>query len=239
MVLNSTLRTHCEGIYQYLQKYHRNDRIVLFRKSGVQENQIRDYFLDFSKATTTAPLTIQFVEVGSNFGLTSITGRLDSTRRNVCITGSLDESFGTRLLQQVASVGSTYPTTMIGMPTWDAFNLSKPEYKFIEILYTTPFNYNKTSGLGARIANLFDEAINSRPSDMYFRGYETMLRFALLLLETKADVASNLSRKGNYVFTQFDIQPVFMDPAAMTLDYFENKKLYYIKYSNGVRSAVN
>jgi hypothetical protein len=36
VVLNSTLRTHCEGIYQYLQKYHKNDRIVLFRKNGVQ-----------------------------------------------------------------------------------------------------------------------------------------------------------------------------------------------------------
>jgi hypothetical protein len=125
------------------------------------------------------------------------------------------------------------------MPTWDAFNLSKPDYKNIEILYTTPFNYNKTSGLGARITNLFDATINSRPTDMYYRGYETMLRFALLLLETKSDIASSLTRKGNYVFTQFDIQPVFIDPVAMTLDYFENKKLYYIKYSNGVRSAVN
>lgn len=175
VVLNSTLRTHCEGIYQYLQKYHRNDRIVLFRKSGVQENQIRDYFVDFSKATTTTPLKIEFVEIGSNFGLNTLTNRLDTTRRNVCISGSLDESFGTRLLQQVASVGGTYPTTIIGMPTWDAFNLSKPDYKAVEILYTTPFNYNKTSGLGARITNLFDAAINSRPSDMYYRGLSLLL----------------------------------------------------------------
>jgi hypothetical protein len=66
-----------------------------------------------------------------------------------------------------------------------------------------------------------------------------MMRFALLLLDTKKDVASNLTRKGNTVFTQFDIQPVFKDSAAMTLDYFENHHLYFIKVLGGVRNIVN
>jgi hypothetical protein len=74
---------------------------------------------------------------------------------------------------------------------------------------------------------------------MFFRGYETMLRFGLLLLDTKKDVASNLTRKGNFIFTQFDIQPVFLNKSNMTLDYFENKKLYFVKYNNGIKSTVN
>jgi hypothetical protein len=73
---------------------------------------------------------------------------------------------------------------------------------------------------------------------MFYRGYETMLRFALLLLDTKKDIASNLTRKGNYIFTQFDIQPVFLNKQNMTLDYFENKKLYFIKINNGIKSVV-
>ena len=84
-----------------------------------------------------------------------------------------------------------------------------------------------------------EAAVNGRPTDMLFRGYETMLRFALLLLDTKKDVASNLSRKGNTVFTLFDIQPVFLNKTNMTLDYFENKHLYFVKYINGVQSVVN
>jgi hypothetical protein len=204
-----------------------------------KENQIRDYFVDFAKATSSTPLKIEFAEIGNNFGVNTLTSRLDTTKRNVCITGSLDESFGNSLLQQIASVSGTYPTTIIGMPTWDAFNLSKPEFKNIEIIYSTPFNYNKSSGLGGRITGLFEQTINGRPTDMYYRGYETMLRFALLYLETKEEMASNLSKKGNYIFTQFDIQPVFLNPSAMTLDYFENKKLYFIKYYNGLRSVVN
>jgi hypothetical protein len=72
---------------------------------------------------------------------------------------------------------------------------------------------------------------------MFFRGYETVLRSALLLLDTKKDVASNLTRKGNYVFTQFDIQPVFLDKQNMVLDYFENKKLYYVHIANGLKTV--
>ncbi|MBC7867701.1 MAG: hypothetical protein H7X88_09210, partial [Gloeobacteraceae cyanobacterium ES-bin-316] len=64
-----------------------------------------------------------------------------------------------------------------------------------------------------------------------------VFRFASLLLDTKQDVASNLSRKGNYVFTQFDIQPVFLNKEDMTLDYFENKKLYFVRIINGVKSV--
>ena len=125
------------------------------------------------------------------------------------------------------------------MPTWDGMNFIKPEFKNIEIIYTTPFNYNRFGGLGGRLNTVYEETVNSRPTDMFFRGYETMLRFGLLLLDTKKDIASNLTRKGNYIFTAFDIQPVFLNKETMALDYFENKKLYFIKYFNGIKSVVN
>lgn len=239
VVLNSTLRTHCEGIYNYLQKFHSRDKIIFFRKNGNQENQLRDYFNDIMKSSTSTPLRIEFADIGSSFDIDAVTRRLDSTRRNVCIAGSLDEGFGAGLVEALASTGTTYPTTIIGMPTWEGRDFSNPDYNTVEIVYSSPFYYSRTSGLGAWITNQFEQSINSRPTDMFYRGYETVLRFALLLLDTKKDVASNLTRKGNYVFTQFDIQPVFLNKSAMTLDYFENKKLYFIKYINGIKTVVN
>ena len=240
VVLNSTLRSHCEAIYNYLQRFHSKDNIILFRKNGAQENQIRDYFNDIARSSTSGTVRMNILDVSNGISVDALASRLDSTRRNVCIAGSLDESFGMDLLQSLASFGETYPTTLIGMPTWDAIReFTKPEYKQLEIVYSTPFTYSRTAGLSGKLASQFEETINSRPTDMFFRGYETMLRFALLLLDTKKDVASNLTRKGNYVFTQFDIQPVFLNKSAMTLDYFENKKLYFIKYLNGTRSVVN
>ena len=239
VILNSTLRTHCEAIYQYLEKYHKQDKIILFRKNGSQESQIRDYFNEVAKTSLSAPLKIEFADIGNNFSVTVLEKYLDSTRKNVCIAGSLDENFGISLLEQLSSLTSIYPMTAVGMPTWDAFNFTKPEYQNTEIIYSTPFNYNRSGSLSGRLNSLFEETVNSRPTDMFFRGYETMLRFGLLLLDTKKDVASNLTRKGNFIFTQFDIQPVFINKATMALDYFENKNLYFIRYSKGIKSSVN
>jgi ABC-type branched-subunit amino acid transport system substrate-binding protein len=234
VVLNSTLRTHAEGIYQYLVKYHKNDKIIVFRKNGAQENQIRDYLQELSRSASTR-LRINFQEIGTGFTQDQISTSLDSSGKTVCIAGSLDEAFGQRLVQQLANLSNDYLITIMGMPTWDGFNLTKPEFKKLEIIYTTPFNYRKWSPLGSQLASRFEATFGARPTDMYYRGYETMMRFALLLLDTKDDMASNLSRRGNAIFTQFDIQPVFLNKQNMELDYFENKKLYYVRTVNGTK----
>ncbi len=236
VILNSTLQAHVEGIYNFLQKYHKGDRIVLFGKPGAQEDQLKEHFTDLTKNTTAGPLNIKYVNLGSNFTPQILAAHLDSTRKTVCIAGTLDEPFAQRLTQALAGMADTYPLRVIGMPTWDNMNFSKLQN--LEIIYTTPFYYNRNSPLETKLAEEFSSALSTKPTDMFFRGYETMLRFALLLLDTKKDVASNLSRKGNTVFTQFDIQPVFKDKSAMTLDYFENRHLYFIKVFGGVKNIL-
>jgi ABC-type branched-subunit amino acid transport system substrate-binding protein len=239
VILNSTLRTHCEGIYRYLQKFHASDNIVLFRKPGVQEDQVLNYFKEFNTSLSGGILRIKYENIGNAFSASTLARSLDSTRRNVCIAGSLEEGFGTRLAQALASIGSTYPLTVMGMPTWDGISFRGDEYKDLEILYSTPFFYKRPDNkLMTQITNDFTSRFTGRPTDMFYRGYEVMLRFALLLLETKNDIASNLTLKGNTVFSQFDIQPVFLNKEAMTLDYFENKKLYFIKVLNGAKSIA-
>jgi hypothetical protein len=239
VILNSTLRAHCEGIYRYLQTYHSRDKIVLFRKNGAQENQLRDYFNDIGQSTTDKRLTIETLDVSGGFNGNAFAARLDSTRRTVVIAGSLDQGFGEDLASELASIGSKYPITLMGMPTWENIRaFSRSEFRPLEIIYSTPFYINRNDRLATHISNVFEEKIEGRPTDLFFRGYETMLRFAQLLLDTKTDVASNLSRKGNFVFTQFDIQPVFTNKQSMTLDYFENKKLYFVRRINGATDVV-
>ena len=236
VVLNSTLQAHVESIYQFIQKYHKQDRIIVFTKPGAQEDQIKEHFADFAKSAPGTPLTIKYVNIGSNFTPQILAAHLDSTKRNVCIAGTLDETFAERLATHLAAINSTYPTRVIGMPTWDRLNFNK--FQNLEIIYSTPFYYNRISPLENKLAEEFSTTVSNKPTDMFFRGYEATLRFAMLLLDTKKDVASNLTRKGNTVFTQFDIQPVFKDKSSMTLDYFENRHLYFIKVFGGVKNIL-
>ena len=238
VVLNTTLLGHIEGIYKLLQRSYALDRIIVFRKSGQQEDAIKSHFIEMGKTTAGAPLNIKFVDIGSNFTSQTLAGHMDSTRRTVVIAGSMDESFGTKLASALAPFAKNYPMALLGMATWDNLNFNKSEFKALDIIYSTPFFYNRLTPLESRLAADFEKNISSRPTDLYFRGYETMMRFALLLLDTKKDVSSNLTRKGNAIFTRFDVQPVFKDKRAMTLDYLENKNLYFVRVSGGAKRLM-
>ena len=238
VLLNSTLKTQCEGIYKHIQKYYPLHKIIMFRKKGQLEDRIKSYFDDYTKNTASVPLKIKYIDLVDSFTVNQLKAQLDSNSQTLCIAGSLDENFGKRLTQQLASIRKQYPVTVMGMPTWDGIkDFSRPEYKNIEIIYATPFYNAKTDKVSMGISNFFNNKMYARPSDMVFRGYEVILKFAKLLLQYNKDIASNLSSKQPKIFTDFDIQPVF-SKQNMTLDYFENKKLYFLKWQDGIIKGI-
>jgi len=238
VILNSTLRTHCEGIYRYLQRNYPTKSLVFFRKNGTQEDRLKGYFTDLDKKTAGVPLKIKYVTLDDNFDASAVAAALDSSRLTVCVAGSLDDGFGTRLCQLLAGLKS-YQTKVIGMPTWDNLDWTKPEYAGEEIVYTTPFYINANDTLVKTIQQVFKTRFYSRPSDMIFRGYETVYRFAHLLILHGKDLNGSIGEKKFKVFTDFEITPVFLNRQTMTLDYFENKKLYFVKNLDGSTMLVN
>jgi hypothetical protein len=238
VLLNSTLKTQCEGIYRHAQKYYATNPVIVFRKRGTTEDLIKNIFEDFSKNTVSVPLKLKYVDLPDSFTIRNLVPHLDSNRQFLCIAGSLNESFGKRLAQQLATVNKQYPVTVMGMPTWDAIrDFHRPEYKDLEIVYSTPFYNAKMDKISVSITNHFNTVMYARPTDMVFRGYEVVWKYAKLLLQYGRDLSSNLTNKQYKVFTDFDIQPV-LNNQTMTLDYFENKKLYILKWQNGVIKSV-
>jgi len=238
VILNSTLKTHCEGIYRHIQRNYPTKPIVLFRKKGTQEDRLKSYFDEIGKTTNSVPLKIKYVMLEDVFDVTALTPYLDSTTQTICVAGSLDENFARMLCQGLASVNKTYTSLVIGMPTWDNIDFSRPEFNGEEIVYSTPFYINQSDALVRNIQQYYKLKFYSRPSDMVFRGYETTYRFSRQLLHTGKSLSGSLGEKKFKIFTDFDIQPVFLNRQNMTLDYFENRKLYFIKKVDGVVTGV-
>jgi hypothetical protein len=239
ILLNPTLRTQCEGIYKHIQKYYSLSPIVVFRKKGQLEDRIKNYLDEFGKSTLSVPLKFRYADLPDSFTVNQLKAYLDTTVQTTCLAGSLDENFGKKLVQQLAILNKqNYTSTIIGMPTWDGIGFSKPEFKGIEIVYSTPFYNAKLDKTSLSITNQFNKKMFARPSDMVFRGYEVTFRFARLLKQYGKDIASNLGNKQIKVFTDFDIQPV-LNKQNLTLDYFENKKLYFLKWQDGVLKSIN
>lgn len=239
VILNSTLKTHCEGIYRFIQRNYPTKPVVFFRKKGTQEDRLKGYFTDVDKTTASVALKIKYITLDDNFDATALTPYLDSTNQTICIAGSLDDIFGTRLGQQLAFLNKTYRTTLIGMPTWDNTDFTQPGFAGEEIIYSTPFYLNPLDSLVKQMDQNFRTRFYSRPSDMVFRGYESTYRFGKLLLLHGKNLSGSIGEKKFRVFNDFDIMPVFLNRQTPTLDYFENKKLYFIRKTDGVVTGVN
>jgi hypothetical protein len=123
VMLNSTLQTHIGLLYKYLQKNYALSPIIMFRKKGQMEDIVKSLFDDAGKNTQSVALKIKYVDLVDSFTVNQLTAKLDSNVHTVCIAGSLDENFGRRLSQQLASIDKPYPLTLVGMPTFD--NLTK------------------------------------------------------------------------------------------------------------------
>ena len=240
VMLNPSLKTHVESVYRHLQKYFALNTITVLRKKGQMEDLIKTYLDDFGKSTASVPLKLKYVDLPDSFSVKQLLPMLDSNRQNTFVAASLDDNFNRHLITQLAAAGRSYKVSIIGMPTLDNLDkeFSRHEFKGPEIIYGFPFYNAKTDKLSMEINNHFNSKMYVRPSDMVFRGYEVMWKYSKLLTQYKADLSSNLNNKSNKVFTDFDIQPV-LNKETMTMEYFENKKLYFLKWQDGVIRGVN
>lgn len=237
VILNSTLQTHVTGIYKFLQKNFALSNVIVFRKKGAQEDRLKDNITEAEKSTAGVPLKMKYVTLEANFTTAQLTPYLDSTATNVCLVASLDVSFAQVLCQQLSTLSTSYTTTVVGMPTWEMIDFEKPGFKGIDIYYSTPFYISPTDKLAMYVQDHYQDTFYVHPSDMVYRGYESLYHFAHLLMTYKKNLNANLGDKRFKLFTEFDIEPVY-NKKTSTTDYFENKKLYFVKKVDGVVKAV-
>jgi len=236
---NSTLQTQCEGIYRHLQQYYALDRIVVVRKKGSLEDRILSYLDEAGKNTRGVALKYKVIEVADSFSVNQLRGKLDSTQQTLLLGASLDDRFA-RMLATAATDLKTegFRVELMGMPTWENVReFSTTRYRNLEIIIPTPYYYARTDNWSQWLQTRFTESYYSRPSDFYFRGYELAWQAWLLLHKKTVDLAGQLPGKHKLIFSDADLQPV-LNKQNYTLDYFENKKLYFLKRLDGVVRSV-
>ena len=220
-ILNPTLKTQCEAISNYLQNNFAKNTILYCKKKGPTEDYIQSIIVDSKNKTAKSFLNI---EVQDSIVFSDLAPYLDSTKQNILLCGSLKESFGTALVK-ILNENPAYKSTVIGMPTWDGDkSLNTPN---VEIIYASPYFFNGNEKLLKQLTAAYKAKYLGRPSDQFFKGYETMLYFTTSLLS-----------KTSPAFNTFKIMPVYNADNKSQVDYQENKNLYFFRKQNGqIKSA--
>ena len=234
-MLNPTLAAHIEAIYKYVHRFYPTENIILFKKRGNVEDMIQSVLVSMNKKTPGVALKLKTVELTDSFTIKQVTDLLDSNKQNVVICATLNENFGTNLSRALSS-SKNYSVIAIGMPTWDGL---KDIDKGLDIIYSTPYNYTRTDKLSTQLTEKYKIKYAGRPSDMVFKGFESMYHFTKLLLKYGDSLINYLSQKEYKLFNDFDIQPARLNKETSLPDYLENKKLYFIRKRDGKLKSVN
>jgi len=233
VILNSTLKAHCEAIYSYLLQNHGTDQIFLCRKKGSQEDRVAGYFKSLNEQDGRPLLNIKTLitdSVTSDF----LMPKLDSNRQAVLIGGSLEENFAASLATACNDLHESYPLLLIGMPNWDGFvSLHKRSIEGLPVYFTSPYFNSKLDNYSKMLTAAYLKRYSIKPSDMAYKGFETVYLFTRLLAKYPNDLIGHINDKSEKVFCEYNIRPVMLKKENTTPDYFENKHLYFIKLLNG------
>lgn len=233
VIANSTLRAHCEGIYSNILVNNGTDKIYLVTKAGTQEAAIAKHFKDINEPDGKPLLKIETITISDDYSV--IQSKLDSNRNSVIIGASLNESFAGELASFAQSISKKYRIKLMGMPNWDGFKsiTNNKKLKDFPVYYTTPYFNNKWDAFSKRIKEQYAKKYKHTPSDMAYKGFETVFLFSKLLSRHPNDFMSHLNEHPYKVFTDYKFKPVFVDKKDGLPDYFENKNLYVVKILNG------
>lgn len=235
VLLNPTLTAHIESVYAFLHRTYPLENILLFRRKGIAEDMIQSVLYSLNKKTSGLPLKLKTVVLPDSFSTKQVTDYLDSTRKNIVVCATLNETFGIGL-SKALSISKNYRSIAVGMPTWDALHdISNG----LEVAYTTPYNFTRQDRLSILLSEKYRAKYAGRASDMVWKGFESMYRFTRLLLKYGNHFNSHLSDKEYRLFNDFDIQPVSTHIEMPSTDYLENKKLYLIRKQDGKIKSVN
>lgn len=239
VILNSTLRTHCENLYHYLQKNQANRKIVLLTRPGRLEERITGYFKEFEKNTSGNMLAIKTVNLGNAFVSDSLLNFIDTSVFATYIVGTTDANFAIAVAKGLTDYGQQSNSILVGMPTWeDIAEFSKPAYKDLNIYYPVPMVTPTTQKPAVTAAAKFKAKFGSIPGENMYRGYENVYHFCKLLVKYGKDTPANFTDKNYMIFSSYSLQPVMTTTNPMTLDYFENKKIWIINKFNGINRTI-
>lgn len=234
-ITNSTLNVHVKSVAEKVKENSNAKTVVVFVRNGNRDARIQS-FLD-AAAKDMKKFEFKYVNLTDSFTVNSISQHLDSTNVNYVVGGSLDSRFGARIVKALSSVSASYTTRIFGMPTWDDQDFTKAEYKGVEVVYTTPFvSYTLNPQLYNTLNAEYKKVANSRPSDMFFRGYELTYRYVKNLAANKEKFVNKINEKDYKVFADFNFQPV--SNGENKIDFYENDKVYFILKADGVFKSI-
>ncbi len=227
-LLQPSLQRHCEAIRDAVSRKSRLSNILVIRRSNVPADEAC-----FKSITHDSAFAYVKVMMNTPMPTANLRNFLDSNNDNVIVIPVLDAAYAATLLEQLNSSFPGYRIEVFGMPSWKGIATLHKEGALSNIGVTigAPFYFDPSASAGREFSEAFSAAYGGKPTEMAFRGYETLFWYAYLLKRYGTLFNDYYGDTGAAPFTRFELKQS-MDKDG-TAAYYENKHIYLYRYQGG------
>ncbi len=224
-----TLQQHCTALKAAIaRKANATSPLLMYQRSTAPldlqcfRNLTEDSGFAYTKVAMNTPMASEKLR---NF--------LDSNLTNIIVMPIVDVVYATQLLQQLSKSFPNYNFEVYGMPSWKGLSFLRKEGALpnIGITISSPFYFDVSNSAGKGFSDAFNEKYGGRPSELAYRGYETLYWYAYLLQHYGTIFNDHYSDNGAAPFTRFDMK--LSTDRDGSPQYYENEHVYLYRYQSG------
>lgn len=236
-IANPKINSHIQVIHNQLFKKWPDANVIWFKRIGSADEKIESQFREFNAASVYRN-KFKTVVLKHEFKMEDLVPLMDTTKTNVLIAGSLDDNFALQFARAIATYPKKGLIQVIGMPGWDGMKeIQGKNYAGIPIYYTTSFNIPPGHTWAAKVDEKVKSITGVKPSISLLKGFELTYYFANVLSKFGEIRIDTPETKPFKVLNDFDFRPVKWSPMSSVPDYYENKRIYFIRRLNGVSTV--
>lgn len=235
-IVNPRINAHLEVINKKINGSWKSGNIIWFRRENPAEKQLETLFRSINPETEKNVPSIKTVVLENEFEQADIKEFLDTLNSNIWILGSFDDAFSVKFLSTLQDINGKSKLNILGMPNMETLKeIQSAKYRDLSFYYTSAFHAPLESPFIRNMNELFISTMGIRCPPMTLRGYEITFYFSSILAQYgKVKINQPDTPKGFKVLTDFDFFPVFLSKNAVRPDFYENRKIQFIRMLNGV-----
>lgn len=231
-IFQPTLMTHLEKMFEYTDdNFKRYPTTLLFRETPGDE--IAFTFLKSKISRRHNEIKISEDKIDMDV----LRNKLVKNERNLVYTTFISPESTTNILSQLASLDEEYEVYLIGLPSWKSLpiltNGTLP--KHIHVIIPYAFQYDNDDSLRIHVRNFHAKFQRGYPTEYTYRGYESLL-WITDMLKNHGQYFNNKLEDTHPLSTEFTYK---LETDDDEIKYFENKKIYFLKYNDSKLQLID
>lgn len=225
--------TQCKLMASYLQKtYPLSNSIIIYRDNNKRESELADLFFTEMDSLSNHG-SVKKINYAQG-GFESLKSKLSSSKGNLLVIPSSDESYISSLLNKLSEL-KDYNFVIAGLPTWEHFESIDPA--LLETFNTHIFNANFINYKNQTVKDFRKNFIANYDADPLYTAYQAndLVHWVQYNLTKNNSAIEKYQSPASLHFTTNGIAPLRICSNCG----FENSTISVLKYKDGLLEKVN